>query len=231
MQSVRTYMEIKKKNLSVQVLDGMMCHNGEKLEECYYPVDKTKESFLKDYEESWKSKEYEKTLKPMTLEGCIVRISDVIAYIGRDLEDAIILNIIKREDIPKEITDVLGNTNREIINTIILDIVKNSYEKGKIIISKNIYETLNKLLEFNYKNIYSKSNTDEKLEYYREGMNKIYNKYLDDLNNHNTDSKIYTVFLDEGKKDYMEKTDNRRIVIDFIAGMTDDFFLDEIKNS
>lgn len=230
MQSVRTYMEIKKKNLSVQVLDGMMCHNGEKLEECYYPVNKTKESFLKDYEESWKSKEYEKTLKPMTLEGCIVRISDVIAYIGRDLEDAIILNIIKREDIPKEITDVLGKTNSEIINTIILDIVKNSYEKGKIIISKNIYETLNKLLEFNYKNIYSKSNTDEKLEYYREGMNKIYNKYLDDLNNHNMDSKIYTVFLDEGKKDYMEKTDNRRIVIDFIAGMTDDFFLDEIKN-
>lgn len=230
MQSVRTYMEIKKKNLSVQVLDGMMCHNGEKLEECYYPVDKTKESFLKDYEEAWKSKEYEKTLKPMTLEGCIVRISDVIAYIGRDLEDAIILNIIKREDIPKEITDVLGNTNREIINTIILDIVKNSYEKGKIVISKNIYETLNKLLEFNYKNIYSKSNTDEKLEYYREGMNKIYNKYLDDLNNHNMDSKIYTVFLDDGKKDYMGKTDNKRIVIDFIAGMTDDFFLDEIKN-
>ena len=48
MQSVRTYMEIKKKNLSVQVLDGMMCHNGERLEECYCPVNKTKESFLKD---------------------------------------------------------------------------------------------------------------------------------------------------------------------------------------
>ena len=216
--------------MSVQVLDGMMCHNWEKLEECYYPVDKTKESFLKDYEESWKSKEYEKTLKPMTLEGCIVRISDVIAYIGRDLEDAIILNIIKREDIPKEITDILWNTNREIVNTVILDIVKNSYEKGKIIISKKIYDTLNKLLEFNYKNVYSKSNTDENLEYYREGMNKIYYKYLDDLNNHNTDSKIYTVFLDEDKKEYMEKTDNRRIVIDFIAGMTDDFFLDEIRS-
>ena len=61
-------------------------------------------------------------------------------------------------------------------------------------------------------------------------MNKIYYKYLDDLNNHNTDSKIYTVFLDEDKKEYMEKTDNRRIVIDFIAGMTDDFFLDEIRS-
>lgn len=230
MQSVRTYMEIKKKNLSVQVLDGMMCHNGEKLEECYYPINKTKGTFLKDYEEAWKSKEYEKTLKPMTLEGCIVKISDIIAYVGRDLEDAIILNIIKREDIPREVTDVLGNTNSEIVNTIILDIVKNSYEKGKIIISKKIYEALNKLLRFNYNRIYKISNTYESIEYYKEGMNRIYNKYLNDLNNRNTKSKIYTIFLDEWKKEYIESTENKRIIIDFIAGMTDDFFLNEIRN-
>ena len=231
MQSARTYMEIKRKNLSIQVLDGMMCHNGEKLEECYYPVDKTKESFLKDYEESWKSKEYEKTLKPMTLEGCIVKVSDIIAYVGRDLEDAIILNIIKREDIPSEVTEILGDKNSEIINTIILDIVNNSYEKGKIIISKKIYEALNKLLTFNYNHIYKISNTYQSIEYYKEGMNKIYDKYLGDLDGNNTESKIYTVFLDKREKEYIENTENKRIVIDFIAGMTDDFFLNEIKNA
>ena len=231
MQSVRTYMEIKRKNLSIQVLDGMMCHNGEKLEECYYPIDKTKESFLKDYEEARKSKEYEKTLKPMTLEGCIVKVSDIIAYVGRDLEDAIILNIIKREDIPSEVTEILGDKNSEIINTIILDIVKNSYEKGKIIISKKIYEALNKLLTFNYNHIYKISNTYQSIEYYKEGMNKIYDKYLEDLNRHNTESKIYTVFLDKREKEYIESTENKRIIIDFIAGMTDDFFLNEIKNA
>ena len=224
-------MEIKKKNLSIQVLDGMMCHNGEKLEDSYYPVNKTKEGFLKDYEEAWKSKKYEKTLKPMTLEGCIVKVSDIIAYVGRDLEDAIILNIIKRDDIPSEVTEILGNTNSEIVNTIILDIVKNSYEQGKIIISKKIYEALNKLLTFNYNHIYKISNTHESIEYYREGMNKIYNKYLNDLNNHDINSKIYTVFLDRRGKEYIEDTENKRIIIDFIAGMTDDFFLNEIKNT
>ena len=229
MQSARTYMEIKGKNLSIQVLDGMMCHNGEKLEECYYPVKKTKEEFLKDYNEAWKSKDYEKTLKPMTLEGCIVRISDVIAYIGRDLEDAITLGVIKRKDIPKEITDVMGTTNSEIINTLILDIVNNSYEKGKIIISKEIYETLNKLLEFNYKHVYNMANTKDSIDYYTKGMNKIYDKYLHDLETNNTKSRIYTIFLNSESKEYREKTDNKRIVIDFIAGMTDDFFLEEIE--
>jgi len=223
-------MEIKKKNLSVQVLDGMMCHNGEKLEECYYPISKTKERFLKDYEEAWESKDYEKTLKPMTLEGCVVKISDIIAYVGRDLEDAIILNIIERGDLPKEVTEILSDTNSGIVNTIILDIVKNSYEKGKLIISKKIYEALNKLLMFNYNHIYKKSNTYESIEYYKEGMNRIYDKYLNDLNNRNTKSKIYTVFLDEREKEYIKSTENKRIIIDFIAGMTDDFFLNEIRN-
>lgn len=229
MQSARTYLEIKNKNLCIQVLDGIMCHNGEKIEEEYYPVKKTKEEFLRDYYESWRSKDYEKTLKPMTLEGCIVRISDVIAYIGRDLEDAITLGIIKREDIPKDVTDIMGNTNSEIINTLILDIVNNSYEKGKIIISKKVYEALNKLLKFNYEFVYAAANTESSIEYYEEGMNKIYDKYLKDLEDNNTDSKIFTIFLNNESKEYREHTDNKRIVIDFIAGMTDDFFLEEIE--
>ncbi len=230
LQSVRTYMEINNENLSIQVLDGMMCHNGEKLEECYYPVKKTKEEFLKDYYEAWKSKDYEKNLHPMTLEGCIVRISDVIAYIGRDLEDAIKLGIIDRKELPEDITSVLGNRNSEIINTIILDIVNNSYEKGKIIISKNIYETMNKLLEFNYANIYNNANTNEALKYYEDGMNKVYAKYLKDLNENNKESKIYRIFLDNVDSDYIKSTSKEKIVIDFIAGMTDDFFIEEVES-
>ena len=56
----------------------------------------------------------------MTLEGCVVRISDIIAYIGRDVEDAIRLNIIKKEDLPSFIKENLGTTNKEIINNLIL---------------------------------------------------------------------------------------------------------------
>ena len=230
MQSVRTYMEIKNLNLSIQVLDGMMTHNGEKIEEEYYPVKKTKEDFLKDYEEACKSKDYEKKMHPMTLEGCVVRISDVIAYIGRDLEDAIEIGLIERSDIPKEITDVMGNTNSKIVNTLILDIINNSYEKGKIIISKDVYKALNDLLKFNYKNIYGNANTSETIKYYEDGMNKVYKKYLKDLEENNKKSNIYKIYLNNESKEYIENNSNERIVIDFIAGMTDDFFLKEIES-
>lgn len=65
----------------------------------------------------------------MTLEGCVVRISDIIGYIGRDIEDAIRIGVLKREDVPENIKNVLGTTNKEIVNTIILDIVANSFDK------------------------------------------------------------------------------------------------------
>jgi len=87
----------------------------------------------------------------MTLEGCLVRI---IAYIGRDIEDAITVKLIKREDIPGEVVRVLGNTNRDIINNLAKDIIENSYNRPYIMFSKDKYNALKLLLDFNYKYIY-----------------------------------------------------------------------------
>lgn len=81
----------------------------------------------------------------MTLEGCIVRVSDIIAYIGRDIEDAIRLGIITKDDIPQNIKNILGDNNRDIINTIILDIITNSYQKPYIKISPNIFTAIKEL--------------------------------------------------------------------------------------
>ena len=97
----------------------------------------------------------------MTLEGCVVRLSDVIAYVGRDIEDAIRLGVLKKEDIPKEITDVLGTDNKEIINTIILDIIKNSENKPYIKMSDEVFNAFKNLKAFNYKEIYNKDNKEE----------------------------------------------------------------------
>jgi len=234
LQSVRTYLVLenngKGSNLTIQTLDGIMCHNGEMLNNIYEPVIKTKETFLKDYEESLKSKKYAQTIKPMTLEGCVVRISDIIAYIGRDIEDAIKINRIKREDIPKSIYDTLGTTNKEIVNTIITDIVTNSINKPYIKLSDKVFTTINDLKEYNYKTIYNNSETKENLEYYKEGFNKLYLKYLEDLNTSNYESAINALFLKDMNKDYIVNTDKKQIVIDFIAGMTDDYFLNEYKN-
>lgn len=109
-QSVRELMYVdacgKGINLTIQVLDGVICHNGEMLSSKYEPMKKTKEEFIKQYNDSYKDIKSSKKYRPMTLEGCIVRISDIIAYIGRDIEDAINLGTFKRESIPKNITNI-----------------------------------------------------------------------------------------------------------------------------
>lgn len=233
-QGVRHYMYVENNgkglNLTVQVLDGIMCHNGELLSNKYEPdINKTKEEFLKQYQDSYKDLKSSAKNHPMTLEGCVVRISDIVGYIGRDIEDAINLGLFNREDLPKTITEVLGNDNRDIINTIVTDIIDNSVDKPYITMSKKVYQALNDLKKFNYENIYSKSLSDEEKEYYRKGMNNIYNRYLKAINNHETENIIYKIFLNNQSNEYLKNTVPKRQVIDFIAGMTDELFLEEIK--
>ena len=230
LQSVRNFIELKNDNLTVQVLDGIMCHNGEMLNNVYTPLKKTKEEFLYEYNESCKSLDFAKKIRPMTLEGCVVRISDVIAYIGRDIEDAVRVNRLNKDDLPNSITKVLGDNNSDIVNTIILDIVKNSYGKDSIIMSDEVFNALNDLKNFNYSAIYNKSNTKEDLEYYDKGMNILFNKLLEDLNNENKESIIYKSFINHMSDAYINGNDNKKIVIDFIAGMTDDYFVNLLKS-
>ena len=232
-QGVRHYMYVEKNgkglNLCIQVLDGIMCHNGEILDSVYTPENKTKEEFLKEYEEAYKDLKETNKKHPMTLEGCVVRISDVIGYIGRDIEDAIKINKIKREDLPKEIIEVLGDNNKDIVNTIILDIIENSMDKPYIKMSDKVFKALFTLKKFNYENIYTFSMTKEEKKYYEQGMNKIYQEYLEDINSNNKESIIFKYFLNTQNKKYLEETNNKRKVIDFIAGMTDELFLREIE--
>lgn len=216
-------------NLTIQVLDGVFCHNGEMVSEKYVPQKKDMEEFLREYNESYSNIEKSKTYRPMTLEGCVVRISDIIGYIGRDIEDAINLGLFDREDIPKEISDVLGNNNKDIVNTIIVDIIDNSIDKSYIKMSKKVYEAIFKLKKFNYQNIYSKSLTKDEYDYYNLGMKKIYSVYLNALETNDKSNIIYTIFLDSQCSWYLDNTSNQRKVIDFISGMTDELFLHQVK--
>ncbi len=216
-------------NLTIQVLDGVFCHNGEMVSEKYVPQKKDMEEFLREYNESYSNIEKSKTYRPMTLEGCVVRISDIIGYIGRDIEDAINLGLFDREDIPKEISDVLGNNNKDIVNTIIVDIIDNSIDKPYIKMSKKVYEAIFKLKKFNYQNIYSKSLTKDEYDYYNLGMKKIYSVYLNALEINDKSNIIYTIFLDSQCSWYLDNTSNQRKVIDFISGMTDELFLHQVK--
>lgn len=232
-QSVRVFKDMENNgkglNLTIQTLDGIMCHNGEIVNPIYEPVKKTKEEFLAEYEKSYIDKEVIKKMRPMTLEGCVVRISDVIGYLGRDIEDAIKIGVLDRSEVPENIKNVLGTTNKEIVNTIITDIINNSLDKPYIKLSDDVFKAISDLKNFNYEHIYKKANTSEQLEYYREGMNSIYNEAINAINNNDKNSDIYKIYLNNMDSNYLNNTSKERMVIDYIAGMTDDFFKSKIN--
>lgn len=227
MESIRVLMCLERngkgKNITVQVLDAIMCHNGELPLEEYTPINKTKEEFLSEYYNSYKDKESIKKLRPMTLEGCVVRISDIIAYIGKDIEDALKLGVIKKEELPKNIMELIGTENRDIINTFVTDIIKNSIDKPYIKMSKPLFKALVDLKEFNMKNIYSKANTDAQIKEFEVMFRTLFQKYQRDLKENNKKSEIYRHFLNDMNEYYMKNTTPSRMIIDFIAGMTDSY--------
>jgi len=227
-QSVRTLMNIENKglgnNLTLQVLDAILCNNGEMLQNIYTPCKKTKEMFLEEYYSSYQNKEILKKIKPMTLEGCVVRISDVVAYIGKDIEDAIRIGLIEEENIPNNIKETLGNNNSEIVNTIVVDIINNSLDKNYIKLSKNVFSALKELIDFNYENIYKKANSKKELEKFKLMFNKLFDLYYEQISNKKIKEDIYKYFINEMDSSYLKNNSTARIVIDFMAGMTDNFF-------
>lgn len=234
-QSFRLFHEIENEcnglNMSAQVLDGIICHNGEMLSSKYeFDKTKTKERLLNEYHESQKAKGVSAKMKPMTLEGCVVRISDVIAYVGRDIEDAIKLKLIDRRDIPRPITLVIGDTNREIINTLILDLVNNSFDKDSLCFSENVFEALGQLKEWNNENIYSnprKMAQDEKI---KNMFNCVLDANLTALNNNDDSFEIVKWVDKETNHFYRDNTPPARIVADYVSGMTDDYLMNSYKD-
>lgn len=233
-QSVRFLMDLENSgkglNLTLQVLDGILCHNGELLNQRYEPnYDKTLDNFLEEYNGCWEREGHDKKIIPMTLEGCVMRIADVIAYIGRDIEDAIIVNLIKREDLPEQVTWILGDSNDQIINNLVIDLVNNSYGKNHLAFSKEIFNALESLLNYNYQNIYQNPKKLTENTKISRMFDFLFDQYQDDILYGNTQSSIYKWWLDIMDAGYTEKYGVPRVVIDFISGMTDDFFNNEFK--
>ena len=231
-QSVRTLKDIEGINLTLQTLDGILSHNGEMLQNEYKPQIKTKEQFLEEVRVSFEEENVKK-ITPMTLEGCVVRICDIIAYIGRDIEDAIVIGSIKREDLPKEITEILGDNNSTIVDVLIKDIIKNSYGKGYISFSKEVYEALMNLKKWNGIHIYKSKEACKNKEIIEQYFYKLYDKYLEylELNNKDTNrsKEMLLDYINQRGQEYIEKTSKKRIVIDYISGQTDHFFLRECE--
>lgn len=243
-QSVRILKDIEDINISVQTLDGILAHNGELLLNKYETErGKTKEDLLKELNSVFTIEGYSKMIKPMTLEGCVVRLSDIIAYIGRDIEDAITIGVITRDEIPKQITKVLGDNNASIVNTLILDVIKNSTDKDCLQFSKDIFKALIDLRNWNYKKIYASPEACKNRDELEKAFGKMYRIYLNELEGKDYKNNIeipdYMPFsqknlyeyLNGRSVEYKNNTDVKRIVIDYIAGQTDKFFLRECASN
>ena len=234
-QSVRALKDIEGVNITLQTLDGILAHNGEMLQSEYKPNPKTREQFFKELEESFTEEDYDKKIVPMTLEGCVVRICDIIAYIGRDIEDAIVVGVIQRKDLPNEITRILGDNNSVIVDTLIKDIIINSYAKGYISFSKEVYEALMNLKKWNYAHIYNSKQATKNQELIEKYFYKLYYKYInyleEDNREENESKKKLLEFIYERSKEYKQNTSSKRIIIDYMAGQTDSYFLRECEDN
>ncbi|MDP8267703.1 MAG: HD domain-containing protein [Candidatus Tenebribacter davisii] len=216
-------------NLTFQVRDGIISHDGEVHNMILHPQRDKTENDITEYIKIRKSGKGIQWM-PSTLEGCVVRISDTIAYIGQDIEDAIRLKIIKRDDIPKECAEYLGHKNSEIIDTLVKSVILNSYGKDQIAFDEETSHYLFKLKEFNYKRIYTDKRVKKSREKIDRSMEVLFEQYIEDINEKNTRSKIFLQFLNRKIDSYRDKFSEPEIVRDFIATMTDRYYNEEIKS-
>jgi len=236
-QSVRFLDKLERKgrgwNLSLQVLDGILCHDGEMHSQGLSPLPIT--SFV-EFDEKLRRKEQDPGhgLLPATLEGCVVRLADTIAYIGRDIEDAIVLGLVTREDIPKQAREILGNTNGTIVYSLVTDLISNSTlsheaADSRIGFSKEISESLQELKRFNYEKIYLDPHTKRKYPLVRECYQQLFEYYLRCFSKGCTDLPKEIDLMTDIHSALLQDYSPAEKVRDFIAGMTDDYFLKQAQ--
>jgi dGTPase len=232
LQSLRIVDIISKKgtglNLTFQVREGLLSHDGEVHDQKLEPKSEKSEDDLVTYVQARESGK-EMQIKPMTLEGCVVRITDTIAYIGQDIEDAIRLGLVKRDQLPDESTEVLGNNNGRIMEILVKDVVENSYDKNYVCFSQEVSDALFKLKKFNYSYIYRSKKLKVNHERINKGFKILFDLFYEDVNKQNRKSIIYKDFLSNKSEKYLGETPTALKVRDYISGMTDRYFADILK--
>jgi len=210
--------------LTLQVLDGILCHDGEIHAQALYPQPE-KTFQLLDKEIANKAADPKLPVTPMTLEGCVVRMADTISYIGRDIEDAIRLDLIQRDELPRSSVQRLGDTNGTIVYNLVTDVIQNSVEKPAIAFSEEVSEALQKLREFNLNRIYLNQTIKPDAGKINSLFKLLFERYVEDIKEGNQASIIFTQYLDDMSDQYRNHTSPGEIARDFIAGMTDKYFL------
>jgi len=232
--SARIFRYILDTDLTLQTLSGIIAHNGEKVCREYTPSKiSTFEEFDRMMENCYLENNYHKKLRPNTLEGCVVRISDMIAYAGKDRQDLYRVKLITEESFKSK--RLIGTRNSDIISNLVINIIKNSIDSPSLNMDEAVFADLKDLIEENTQLIY---NAEDVKEPYHESiqplMKKLYARMLEDIRTRNFESPIFVHYLNDfvmgesyrDKKSRKIIADPDEIVTDFIAAMTDDYFVD-----
>lgn len=231
-QSVRVLDQIFPHNITLQTLNDIAAHNGEiELQKCVPQPIADFESFDALIERCYADKRVADQIIPCSLEGAVVRASDIIAYLGKDRQDAIRTRSVSEADFYDE---DIGSINSEIINNLVVNIIENSYGKRCIMLDEKHFSALQKSKRENYEKIYNHAAAYAKLEEtVKPMMADLYAKLLDDVICQRTDSLIYTQHIQlvnrmhyNLRKEPYETTDPNQIVVDYIASMTDNYFVE-----
>ncbi|MBQ7356939.1 MAG: HD domain-containing protein [Clostridia bacterium] len=233
--SVRVLDGIFPLNITLDTLDGIISHNGEFEMHEYYP--RPMPDFLtfdKMVEDCYVDERNILNAIPSTLEGCVVRVSDIIAYLGKDRQDA------QRAKLLASDTDLgdagIGTINAEIINNLMVNIIEMSYGKPYIMLDAEHYNGIRESKRTNYEQIYKNEKVARVLdETVKPMMQKLYYKLLLDLKSGDKSSPVYRHHVEfvEGnhysaKTPYVE-TEPNQIICDYIASMTDDYCIELYK--
>ena len=216
-------------NLTYAVQDGIVSHCGEHFLQRLSPDERVKDLDAIVTREG---------LVPATWEGVAVRFSDSIAYLGRDWEDARRLGLLEGcPPLPEDVAEVLGRSNSAIINNLVMDLIENSGSSG-MGFSDRMYQAILEMSSYNYRYIYRSELLEGYTRYFTRLIRLIVG-YLDELmEKYGTDRKGYDeernmlaagfyAHLMELKDSYLEREGNLdRLVLDYVAGMSDNFALD-----
>ena len=216
-------------NLTYAVRDGISSHNGERFDRIVRPV------FEKKDLNAIPGRSY---AVPATWEAAVVRVSDQIAYLGRDYEDACRLKIIDPQAIPEVVVKRLGNTNAAIIDTLVNDVIDSSDPHVGVCFSEPIFEAVMAMKKFNYEQIYLSPMLAGYSRYFSRLLRLIADYLSGLMESHGFDEARYReeknmlaagfgLHMNEMREQYLRHDGNvNRIMFDYIAGMSDNFCLD-----
>ena len=228
--SVRVLDQIFPLNITLDTLNGIITHNGELEMHEYRPAPMTDfASFDQMVETCYVDQSHIREIVPSTIEGCVVRVCDIIAYLGKDRQDAMRARLI---DSPSDLGwSGIGSINAEIINNLEVNIIEHSYGKPYIMLDYEHYQGLAEAKRKNYDMIYKAEGVAKVLDdIVKPFMQRMYYRLLSDLKNGVTLSPIFKHHIDFVQNNhyytsvmpYIE-TEPNQIVVDYMASMTDDY--------